>query len=70
VKKGVLNYERLNIVQLSSGLYRYNTGIFESVLAAADLKNTISNTIKDAFVTAYYNGERVSLTKASKLKNK
>ena len=70
VKKGVFKYERLNIVQLSSGLYRYNTGIFESVLAAADLKNTISNTIKDAFVTAYYNGERVSLTKASKLKNK
>ena len=69
VKKGVFYYEELNVVQLSSGLYRYNAGIFESVLAAADLKNTISITIKDAFVTAYYNGERVSLTEASKLKN-
>ncbi|MFT4756917.1 MAG: hypothetical protein ACI91R_001567, partial [Vicingaceae bacterium] len=69
VKKGVFYYEELNVVQLSSGLYRYNAGIFESVLAAADLKNTISSTIKDAFVTAYYNGERVSLTEASKLKN-
>jgi hypothetical protein len=69
VKKGVFDYEGLNVVQLSSGLYRYNAGIFESVLAAADLKNTISSTIKDAFVTAYYNGQRVSLTEASKLKN-
>lgn len=69
IKKGIFDYEGMNVVQLPSGLYRYNAGMFESVLAAADLKNTISATIKDAFVTAYYNGERISLTEASKLKN-
>ncbi|MFT6166273.1 MAG: hypothetical protein ACJAV5_000921 [Vicingaceae bacterium] len=69
VKKGVFNYEGLNVVALESGLYRYNAGIFNSVLEAADLKNTITATIKDAFVTAYYNGKRISLTEASKLKN-
>ena len=69
VKKGVFNYEGLNVVHLESGLYRYNAGIFTSVLQAADLKNTITATIKDAFVTAYYNGKRISLTEASKLKN-
>ena len=69
VKKGVFDYERLNVVQLSNGLYRYNAGMFDSVLQAADLKNTITESIKDAFVTAYYNGERISLTEASKLQN-
>lgn len=69
IKKGVFDYDGLNIVQLSNGLYRYNAGIFNSVLAAAELKNTINETIKDAFVTAYYDGKRVTLTEASKLKN-
>tara|TARA_B110000046_G_scaffold186024_1_gene231518 strand:+ start:19268 stop:24478 length:5211 start_codon:yes stop_codon:yes gene_type:complete len=69
LKKGVFNYEGLNVVQLESGLFRYNAGMFNSVLQAADLKNTITVTIKDAFVTAYYNGKRISLTEASKLKN-
>ena len=69
VKKGVFNYEGLNVVALESGLYRYNAGMFNSALQAADLKNTITATIKDAFVTAYYNGKRISLTEASKLKN-
>jgi hypothetical protein len=69
VKKGSFNYEGLNVVQLQNGLFRYNAGMFNSVLQAADLKNTITTTIKDAFVTAYYNGKRISLTEASKLKN-
>lgn len=69
VKKGVFNYEGMNVVQLESGLYRYNAGMFNSVLQAADLKNTITAAIKDAFVTAYYNGKRISLTEASKVKN-
>ena len=69
VKKGVFNYEGLNVVALESCLYRYNAGMFNSALQAADLKNTITATIKDAFVTAYYNGKRISLTEASKLKN-
>jgi len=69
VKKGVFKYEGLNVVQLANGLYRYNAGMYNSVLQAAESKNFISITIKDAFVTAYYDGERISLTEASKLQN-
>ena len=70
VKKGIFDYEGLNVVALSNGLYRYHAGTFSNLFGAADLKNEITATIPDAFVTAYYNGKRISLSEASKLKNK
>ena len=69
VKEGTFEYEDLNVVELSNGLLRYNAGMFNSVIAAADLKNRVLANVKDAFVTAYYNGRRVSLAEATKLKN-
>lgn len=70
VKEGTFKYENLNVVKIANNLYRYNAGIFKSVIAAGDLKNTIALDIEDAFITAYYNGKRVSLEEASRLKNR
>jgi len=50
------------------GFIRYFTGSFASIEKATAEKNKIVRLgIKDAFVTAYYNGKRISLTEASKL---
>jgi cell division septation protein DedD len=50
-----------------NGYIRYNCGIYSSVPKAASAKDAIvSRTpIKDAFVVAYYNGERIEITKAA-----
>ncbi len=69
VKKGTFNFGQLNVVELPNGLIRYNAGVFDSVIEAADTKNTIQLQIPDAFVTAYRKGDRISLNDASKLKN-
>ena len=68
VTKGTFEYEDLNVVEISNELFRYNAGLFSNAINAAELKNTISIKIPDAFVAAYYNGKRVSLVEASKLK--
>ncbi len=50
------------------GFIRYFTGTFASLEKATTEKDKIvSLGINDAFVTAYYNGKRISLTEASKL---
>ncbi len=54
--------------KLADGKIRYSTGIFQSVAACMDTKNAvIQKGITDAFVTAYYNGERITLAEAEKL---
>ncbi len=54
--------------KLADGKIRYSTGIFQSVTACMDTKNAvIQKGITDAFVTAYYNGERITLAEAEKL---
>ena len=68
LKKEVFDFEQLNVVELPNGLIRYNAGIYESAIKAADVKNTIQNQIPDAFVTAYKKGNRISLNEASRLK--
>ncbi|MFN5417343.1 MAG: hypothetical protein ACK5B9_09825 [Flavobacteriia bacterium] len=53
---------------LPDGMIRYSTGIFQSVEAAIPTKNeVIGKGITDAFVTAYYQGERISLAEATRL---
>ncbi len=53
---------------LPDGMIRYSTGIFPSVEAAMPKKNAvIEKGISDAFVTAYYKGERISLAEAARL---
>lgn len=69
LKKGVFDFEDLNVVELPNGLIRYNAGIYDSAIKAAEVKNSIQVSIPDAFVTAYKNGTRLSLDEASKLKN-
>ena len=57
-----LNYYR------ASGLYRYSSGKFDSLEKARERqKEVVSLGITDAFIVAYYNGERVSIQKSRNL---
>ena len=58
----------LNVELTGSGYYRYTSGRFATIPEASRHKQTIINKgIPDAFVTAYYQGTRISLSKASAL---
>ena len=53
---------------LSSGLYRYSSGKFTSIDKARERqKEVISLGISDAFIVAFYNGERISIGKSRNL---
>ena len=55
--------------QTPYGFIRYTTGIFSDIAKANTEKNRIRKIgIKDAFVTAYYEGKKISLQKAQSLK--
>ncbi|MDC0459926.1 hypothetical protein OAM07_04150 [Crocinitomicaceae bacterium] len=59
--------EELNYY-LASGLYRYSSGKFDSIEKARDRqKAVVSLGISDAFIVAYYNGERISIQKSRNL---
>ncbi len=54
--------------RLENGQLRYSSGIFHSIKDAKPKKNeAVSKGIEDAFITAYFNGERISLEKAKEL---
>ena len=56
------------VIKNINGLYKYSTGIFRSVPETMERKNEmIAKGLVGAFITAYYNGEKVSITEANQL---
>jgi len=56
------------VIKNINGLYKYSTGIFRSVQETMERKNEmISKGLVGAFITAYYNGEKVTITEANQL---
>ncbi|TSJ41254.1 PD40 domain-containing protein [Fluviicola chungangensis] len=54
--------------RLENGQIRYSTGTFRSVDDARPKKaEAVENGVSDAFITAYFNGERISLQEAKRL---
>jgi epidermal growth factor receptor substrate 15 len=64
----LFNLEPYMSLRLPNGQIRYSTGIFHSIDEARPRKQEAINAgVKDAFITAYYNGERITLADAAKL---
>lgn len=64
------NISPINAEKTDKGLIRYTTGRFDDEAKAIRSKNNIvSKGISDAFVVAYYNGKRISLTAARAMIN-
>ena len=62
------NIQPLYTETAQNGNLRYNTGIYNNIARAAEAKNMIVDAgIIDAFVTAYYNGKRISIPEAAQL---
>ena len=62
------NIQPLYTETAPNGNLRYNTGIYNNIPRASEAKNMVIDAgIKDAFVTAYYNGKRISLPEAEKV---
>jgi hypothetical protein len=55
----------LNAEKMANGNLRYTTGQYNDVEKATEARNKIVETgVKDAFVVAYYNGQRLSVAEA------
>lgn len=64
----LLNIDPLITLRLPNGQIRYSTGVFQEYPSAVVKQNEVrAKGILDAFVTAYYNGERIGLQKAMAL---
>tara|TARA_R110002096_G_scaffold238027_10_gene429420 strand:- start:6092 stop:11839 length:5748 start_codon:yes stop_codon:yes gene_type:complete len=70
VPKGKFNIKDLNVVEMPNGLIRYNAGIFDNAIDAGEMKLDLQNEFQDAFITAYYQGKRISINEAARLKNR
>lgn len=64
-KQNVLNLRPVFTEALSNGLYRYTAGIYNDVdKLLTDKKRVVELGIRDAFVSAYLNGKRISFNEA------
>jgi len=65
----VFNLTELNSELTSSGYIRYTSGRYANVQSASTRKNlVVEKGVTDAFITAYYNGKRISLNEARKIR--
>jgi epidermal growth factor receptor substrate 15 len=54
--------------KFADGVLRYSTGVFHSVAEARGTKQTVIGMgVTDAFITAYYKGERITIAEAEKI---
>jgi cell division septation protein DedD len=61
----LFNIQPLYYDRTAKGLYRYATGVYNNMPDAVKAKNrAVEIGISDAFVTAYFEGKRVSMTEA------
>ncbi|MBL7888461.1 MAG: PD40 domain-containing protein [Bacteroidia bacterium] len=68
VSANKLNIQPLYTERAPNGNIRYNTGVYNNIARASEAKNIVIGAgIKDAFVTAYVDGKRISLTEAQAL---
>lgn len=66
--KQTFSLSPINADRTGTGMVRYSTGIFTSVQEASAAKSEIqANGITDAFVTAYYQGQRITIERAKQL---
>ena len=64
----LFNLTELNSELTESGYIRYTSGRYTDLQSASSRKNLVVNKgVTDAFITAYYNGKRISLNEAKSI---